>query len=498
MARIPLLGGAYKQASLIAGAQRSVNLYPEFYTERAQSPVNVTHYSRPGLTPLSQPPSPGQGRLLQVDSLGNLRAVVDSIVYHIDSDWNWHQDGQLVTNTNTPVSFSDNGVTGFFVDGSTAGSQIVLASNVLTQITDPNFLGGTRADFIDGFVIFNQPNTPNWFSTTLYSATFNGLFFGTKTTWPDNIQTLIASERQAWLMGKYKSELWVNAGTVPFPFQLLSGSIVDHGVVGPYALGRADVNIYWLAQSLDGTRLAMEGSFGTANRISTHAIEDEWLSYPRVDDCIVTTMQIRGHLFVFFDFPTADRTWVFDKATNEWHEEGWFDTNGNQHRCKDLFKTVAYGVNVSLDWNSGQLYQRDETNYSDNGLPLVYRRGMPHLVDNENFNRISVWRIIADMECGNGTGVVHEDPWSVGFSPGFGPIVNRGPQVLLRVSRDRGFSFQTHSIQTLGLPGGYNTKPTFNRCGVAYDFVPELEWTGPLHTALNGVFAVVEPHIGDE
>ena len=492
------MGGAYKQASLIAGAQRSVNLFPEFNTERAQAPVNVTHYSRAGLTPLSSPPSPGQGRLLQVDSLGNLRAVVDTSVYHIDSDWVWHLDGLLTTVNNTPVSFSDNGVTGFFVDGDLTGSQIVLATNALSNISDPNFLGATRTDFIDGFVIFNQPNTPNWYCTTLFSNVFNSLFFGTKTTWPDNIQSIIASERQAWIMGKYKSELWTNAGTVPFPFQLLSGAIIDYGVAGSFCIARADVDVFWLAQSIEGSRLAMQGVYGQVQRISTHAIEDEWLTYPTVADCVVSVMQMRGHLFVFYDFPTADRTWVFDRTTQEWHEEGWFDTNGVQHRCKDLFKTFAYGVNVSLDWATGQLYQRDETNYSDNGLSITYRRGMPHLIDNENFSRITVWRIIADMECGNGTGVVTQNPFSVGFSPGFGPIVHQGPAVLLRVSRDRGFSFTTHSIQTLGLPGGYATKPTFNRCGMAFDFVPELQWTGPLHTALNGVFAVVEPHLGDE
>jgi hypothetical protein len=90
--------------------------------------------------------------------------------------------------------------------------------------------------------------------------------------------------------------------------------------------------------------------------------------------------------------------------------------------------------------------------------------------------------------------------------------------VLLRLSRNRGFSFQTHSVQPLGLPGafnitppggamggpanapvgGYATKPTWNRCGMSYDMVPELEWTGPLKTTLQGVFAEVEDHPGDE
>lgn len=493
-----MLGGAYRQASLIAGAQRAFNLYPEFNSERAQGPVQVTHYSRPGLTLLTEPPASGRGRMLAVSSLGQLFAVVNQSVYYIDSNWIWHLLGALFTANSNPVSYTDNGITGFLVDNDASGAQIDLASMGFSQITDPNFLGATRGDFLDSFCIFNEPNTPNWYCTESNSNVFNALFFGTKTAWPDNIQTLIASERQAWIMGKYKSEVWTNAGTVPFPFQLLSGQIVEYGIVGPYALGRADIEIYFLSESPEGTRTAAKGVGLQAQRISTHAIEEEWLTYVKVDDCIVTVYQIRGHTFVHFDFPTADRTWVYDRSTEEWHEEGWYDSNGVQHRTKDLFKAYAYGVVVSLDWSIGNLYQRDETNYSDNGLPISYKRGMPHMLDNNNFSRITVWRIIADMECGSGTGVVTTDPFSVGFSLGFGPIVHQGPQVLLRLSRNRGFSYQTHSIQTLGLPGSYNTKPTFNRCGMAYDLVAELEWTGPLHTALNGVFAVVEDHPGDE
>ncbi len=499
MARIPLLGGAYKQASLIAGAQRSINLYPEFNSERAQSPVNVTHYSRPGLTPLGAPDIPGQGRACYVTTLGELYVVVDQRVYYVDPDWVFHLVGQLFTVNTNPVSFTDNGQVAFLVDNDASGSQIVLATRAFSQITDPNFLGATRGDFLDSFCIFNEPNTPNWYCTLSNSPSFNALFFGTKTAWPDNIQTLIASERQAWIMGKYKSEIWTNAGLVPFPFQLVSGSIIEHGVAGQYAIGRQDVNIYFLSQSPEGARLAMRGAFLGAQRISTNAIEEEWLTYPKVDDCIVTTYQIRGHPFVHYDFPTADRTWVFDESTQEWHEEGWFDTNGVQHRTKDLFKAFAYGVNVSLDWATGRLYKKDETNYTDNELPITYRRGMPHLVDNMHFSRITLWKVIADIECGAGTGTITGSPWSAGFSPGFGPLSGvTGTEIFLRLSRDRGFTFTSHSMQKMGLPGGYNTRPTFWRCGQAYDIVPELQWTGPMHTALQGVFAEVEESGADE
>ena len=486
MARIPLLGGAYRQASLIAGAQRCINLYPEMNSEKSQSPVPVTHYSRPGLTPLGTPPIIGNGRALYAATTGQVYCVINQSVYYIDPDFNYTLLGTLPSAVSTPVDITDNGIFAFLVDGSTFGSQIQLSNNTMTQITDPNFLGGTSTDFLDGFVIFNQPNTVNWYCTQFYSNVFNPLFIGQKTAWPDLIVSLIVNERQAWIFGQYKAEVWFNAGLAPFPFQLLSGSIVEQGLAGPYALAKQDVNVYWLAQAPEGSRIAVKGA-GLANqaqRISTNAIEDEWLTYPTVADCVCTTYQIRGHQFVHFDFPTADRTWVFDELTQEWHEEAWFDSNGVQHRTRDLFKAYAYGLNLSLDWTNGQLYQRDESNFTDNGAALVYRRGFPHLLDNNNFNPITVWRIIADMECGEG--------------PNVGPTGGTGPAIILRISRDRGFTYTTHSIVNLGVPGGVNTKPTWNRCGLAYDFVPELQWEGPMHTALNGVFAVVEDSPGYE
>lgn len=508
MARIQLLGGSYKQAAFIAGVQNCINLYPEKNPQTAQSPVGITHYPRPGNTPLGAPPNPGSGRGLYVSSLGDFYAFVGQSVYWVDPNWVFHDVGNVLINALTPIYGSDNGVTAIIVDGSPFGYRIILAagaSGTFSQLADPNYLGATRCDFLDYFLVFNEPGTPNWYCTQESSDIFNALFFGTKTAWPDNIITLITCERQAWLLGKYKSEIWSNAGTVPFPFQILSGNIVEHGTVSAYAVAKQDVNVYWLSESPEGARLAMRGALQQATRISTHAIEDEWLKYPRVDDCIIQTYQMRGHAFVEYHFPTADRCWVFDEATQEWHEKATYDQNGVQHRPADLFKAYAYGKNVAQDWRTGQLYLIDETNYTDNGAPILMERSMPHVQDEQEFNRLTVWRLIADMEIGSGTGVAiptAERPWSLGFNPGFGPNqLVTPPQVSLYVSRDRGASFQAHSDQPLISTQGdipyYNVKPTFNRCGQAYDFVFRLRWSGPLQTALDSVFITTEVSEGD-
>ena len=406
MARLQILGGAYRQASLIAGAQRSRNLYPEMNAQQAQAPVGVTHYPRAGLTPLGAPPNPGQGRGLYVSSIGDLYAFVNQQIYYVNPDFQFSLIGNLLTTTTTPVSAADNGLNAIIVDGDLSAAQLNLLTKAITPVVDPNFLGATRADFLDYILIFNEPGTPNWYSTQILSTTFNALLFGTKTAWPDNIITLIANERQAWILGQYKSEIWTNAGTTPFSFQILSGNIIEYGIAGPYAVAKQDINIYWVSQSPEGARMALRGQLQGAQRISTNAIEEEWLTYPRVDDCILTTWQIRGHQFCEFHFPTADRTWVWDELTSEWHEKGWFDTNGTWHRSKDLFKAYAYGRNIGQDWSTGQIYLLDETNFTDNGVPIVFERGLPHLQDDHDFNRLTLWRVITDMEVGSASNLL--------------------------------------------------------------------------------------------
>ncbi len=51
MQKLPLIGGSYLARSVIANAQRCINLYPE--SNRADSPVPITHYQRPGLSQLT-------------------------------------------------------------------------------------------------------------------------------------------------------------------------------------------------------------------------------------------------------------------------------------------------------------------------------------------------------------------------------------------------------------------------------------------------------------
>jgi hypothetical protein len=505
MPRISLISGAYSAPSLIASAQRCINLFPEKNPEEIKSPAPMTHYTRPGLTPLGVQLAPSApGRCLYTATNGDLYAVVGQNVYYINPDFGFTQIGQLSIPANTPVYISDNGQTAMLVDGSPNGYQINLAAHGLTpgsfaRIIDPNFNGADRIDFLDGYLVWNQPGTPNWQSTLLNQIAFNGLFFGTKTAWPDNIISIVTLEREAWLFGPYKTEIWFNAGTVPFPFQIVPGNIIEQGCAAKYSPAKMDVNVYWLSQTVEGDRMVMRGNGHSTKRISTHAMEAEFRKYPRISDAIGSCYQIQGHSFYGLHFPLADKTWQFDESTQQWFEDNAMDSNGALHRSHVPFVTFAYGINIGLDFATGTLYQIDSGNFTDNGAPIPRIRSFPHFVA-DDFERVSFWRLLADMEVGAGPGTISvplsQSPWSLGWSSGFGPTsLLEPPLITLRVSRTRGASYDNGRMQLLGAAGRFFTRPTWNRLGMASDMVVELSWSTALKTALNGAFLTdLEPH----
>ena len=131
MARINLLGGTYQARSIIADAQRCLNLYPEKNPEDASAPY--TNLLTPGTVLKVTPSSAGVARCLYTATNGSLYYVCGQNVYYIDSTWTQHLLGMLATNLTTPVAMQDNGLVIILVDGTTAGYAINLQTGIVGQ-----------------------------------------------------------------------------------------------------------------------------------------------------------------------------------------------------------------------------------------------------------------------------------------------------------------------------------------------------------------------------
>jgi len=484
--QIPLSGGFYTARSIIANAQRCVNLFPESNTQGSQYPF--TFYPTPGLTLQAAPPQAGIYRCLYQASNGRLYAVIGPNVYYVSSSWIYTKIGEI-DNLITPVKIADNGTTAVLVDGTTSGYFIDLLTNVMTQIAQAAFLGASSADYLDTFLLFNQPDTRNFYSTLSNVTIFDPLYIAGKAGYPDKLVALIVVHREIWLLGELTTEVWFNAGSPTFPFAIVGGVFIQHGCIAKYSVARQGLEIFWLANDKDGKAVVMMGVSYQAKPISTYAISQELATYPRLDDAIGMTYQILGHVFYVLTFPTANKTWVYDKVEGLWHELAWIDDNGQEHRHRANCMAFAYGKNLCGDWQNGNLYAIDPDNFTDNGQVVVRRRSFATL-GNES-KRVAYSSFSADIEPGHGEQFVGGD-FNFDFNDDFfiGGDDNSGLEIYLRWSDDRGRTFGNPLAQSLGKKGEYLTVPQWSRLGIGRNRVFELFWASNTKTALNGGSAI--------
>ncbi len=489
MGKIPLTGGAYVARSVLASGQRCVNLYAEPNPEDSEFPF--TYYPTAGLTKLADPPEPVISRGLFLSSQGGLYGVVGTGVYSISSTWVYTLLGRIADLT-TPVSFSDNGLTGVLVDGTNSGYTIDLTTHAFAPIVDPNFFGGNKTDLLDGFLLFNKPGT-NVFYSTLFSqiTPFDPLYFAAKAGYPDPIVSLIVVHRELWLFGSLTTEVWSDVGAAQFPFQPIPGVFIQHGCAARYSVATWDLSVFFISQDKAGTPMVMEGISYNAVRISTFAIEYEFSKYPTISDAIGFIYQQQGHTFYQLTFPTADKTWTYDITTKLWHEKVSLDLNGHEHRTRANCGVFAFGVNLVADWQNGTLYKLDPENYTENGKPVLRRRIFPHIANDGK--RVRYNRFAAQMEVGTAEGIMPlvTSDFNLDFNNDFGLDLANFPDfpfVSLRWSFTKGKTFGNAILQSLGATGEFLTQPQWRRLGLGRDVVFDLFWTVNAEVVLQGAW----------
>jgi hypothetical protein len=480
---VPLLSGAYQAKSLIASAQRCVNLYLEGNPENIKAPMPTTHYQRPGKKTRWSPINAGAGRSLYRASNGDLYAVANDTVYFINAGYATHIVGNIAAGTN-PISMADNGVTGgaeiALVDGTTTGYQINMVTYAFGPIVDGTglFTGADVAAYLETFFIFNTvPNTQNFIISEPNSLTFTIQDIAAKSAYADNLITLGIRSKELWLFGNASStEPWVLSGAQDFPFESMPSTFLPYGCAAKYSLVFADVALYWISINEQGKAIFVKTEGYNPARISTHAIEQLVQDFTTITDAIGSSFQIEGHTFIVWSFPTDDITLVYDEATKQWAQWAYIDDDGNFHRDRACFYANAYGKNFAQDWETGAVYEINGDFIDDDGQPIVKVRGFPCL--QKELNRVTHNTVRAYMEMGT-----EPDPNA------------DMPQVALYVSDDGGRSFYNPQYCPLGAQGQYDAIAQWTRQGQARTRVYELIWSDPLKTALNGLY--VDPDEAD-
>ena len=395
--KTPILGGYAVARSVNAADNRLMNLYPEATPEGGKTSGFLTRC--PGYKYVSDV---GSGPVRGLWTFGGFLYVVSGVeLYKVDGDWVATLLGTV--SGSGPVSMSDNGDQ-LFVACNPRSYTYSVASNLFAEITDPDFPGAVTVGFINGYFVFNEPNSQKvWITSYQDGASVDPLEFSFTDANPDNLLSLVVNRNEIWMFGTTSTEVWYYSGDIDFPLARIQGAFNEIGCAAPYSVAKLDNTVFWLGSDPRGNAMVYKAAGYGAQRVSTHGIEKVLQGYRFVGDAIGYSYQQEGHTFYVLTFPSANATWVFDAATNEWHERGsWKQGRYNRHRsnCQANFNnTIVLG-----DFQYGKLYEFDLEYYQDDVGTQRWVRSWRALPPNaNNLNRTAHHSLQVELETGTRT-----------------------------------------------------------------------------------------------
>jgi len=317
--------------------------------------------------------------------------------------------------------------------------------------------------------------------------------------------------REAWLFGTDSVEVWYNVGGTDFPLQRIQGAFNEIGLVAAYSVAKLDNSLFWLGTDARGQGIVYKANGYTGQRVSTHAIEYAIAQYGNISDAFAYTYQQEGHAFYVLTFPSANATWVYDAATQAWHERAGL-VNGQFTRHRSNCQCNFLGNIIVGDFENGNIYTFDLDVYADNGQPQKWLRSWRAIPTGQNnLKRTAHHSLQLDAETGVGLNglTIGENVYLTTESgeplitennefilSAIGAIPTQPPQAMLRWSDDGGHTWSSEHWTSMGRIGEYGHRTIWRRLGMTLklrDRVYEVSGTDPVKIAIVGAELQASP-----
>lgn len=407
--------------------------------------------------------------------------IGQSILYEMNSDgYNGFIRGRGLKEHREPPTISSNG---------TAGNQLFITSGGLgyiyntstntgpTEIADADFPDdAVMGWFSDGyFFTFSRRSRQFQWSDLEDGTAWDAADVGEKQLTTDHIRAGCAVSRAIWLLGSETIEPWYNTGGDP-TFAPIPGAIIRAGIHAPFSLRKWGDVALWVGTSASGGLSVMAATSPTsAERVSTHAVDEALASYGRSEEAIAWTYERNGHVFYLLSVPEGG-TWVYNLTTKLWHQQGFWNTSTAEYE-PDLGSCHAYAFGRHLVGSRfhAALFEQDYLGQfppAPAGLDTTtytprWRRRFPTIVDDASW--LFFHRLVLKMQTG------------VGATTGQGSA----PLIMMRHSDDGGRTWSHERHVSLGAIGQYETSVEIRRLGRARNGrVWEISGSDPVIGAL--------------
>lgn len=455
------VGSSYQQTNAY-DVQRSINLFPT-KSDVGTSKVMWALQGTPGLESfIDLDLGPTRNGIVVND---RTFVVSGNTLYEIFIDKTRVSRGTLNSQSGY-VGIAQNGLQICIVDGPD-GYIFELATNTLTEITDPYFLGANTVTFIDGYFMFNKPDSGIYYISDLYDG-LNGdpLDFATAEGSPDNLVAVFAIHQQVFLLGQTTVQIVTNTGAADFPFSTVQAALIQYGCLAPYSVVQTGNELFWLGRDNDGQATFWKASGYSPVKISTQAVDAIVQNYGSLSDCIAYSYQENGLWWVVFNF--SEGSWAYDVANNLWHERLYF-SDGEYSRALPNFHIFAYGKHLVGDYSSGMIYEQSLDFLDFAGVPIRRERVCPYISNTLEYLYFNSFQL--DIQAGVGISgpVTNSGAFDMGFDEGFDVgSLNMDPDVypILVMSYSNNGSVWSQEVGApMGKMGEYDTRALWRRLG---------------------------------
>jgi len=291
--------------------------------------------------------------------------------------------GDKLLDTGRP-SFTDNGDTLVIANG---GRMVFTDGTALTAfIADADApTAVTHVAFLDQFILANVVGTGRF--------QFADFVAGAPSTWlavdvftaessSDDLLGLYVNRQAIILQGSESIEFWFNDGITPFTRS--QGAVHSRGVIAKYATVLANEVLYFIDDKRRLVRLE-----GTQPVILSTPFDKLIQNFTTVNDATMDYTTVDGRHFILINFPTEDRTLMYDLQGDYWTEWSFFNISTNlRERFLGQAYTYARGFNqhIFASRQDDRLLEMDASFLDDDGADIRNTR-ITGFLDHDSPNR---------------------------------------------------------------------------------------------------------------
>lgn len=365
---IPLFNGVYRNIDETVANDKSFKMVDAILDAGDGTP---SLSSRPGLSLLKTAAtvSAAFDGMIWIDSWQKLLAVSGGTLLSFDTAYAEVNSAGQGINTGTRPTFAFDGTYVFVANGGKIMYWDGIYGNPSLFLADADAPSNyvTHIFIIDGYLIANDYTSGTWkFAETGSPLSWNALDFASAEGVPDDIISGLAFRGEAYFFGRESLEIWEDDGQTPFA--RVNGALFDTGCIAPYSPIALDNEVMWLSDDRRFVKFAGAG----VEKISTQYDRD-LAQMAVVDDCTSDRYDILGKTLIVFQFPSEQRTIVYNMTDGNWGEFGFWNAAGGFHEaflgsCHAFIPET--GVHIVGSRKTAKLYSMTEDAFTDDGTQI--------------------------------------------------------------------------------------------------------------------------------